>query len=108
MKTIQGMRRCSYTCFDKRRRTRHRSRCLDRGMVQLGLTVFSPLAIVPGVVSVGLREKASAVLLILCAVAGIALGDRFVAIGMILALIGLTFTGLDGQGKVEAVAPAPR
>jgi hypothetical protein len=111
VKTNGGIRRYSYTCEDNRRQTWLRFRCSQcpgRGISWIGRTVFSSLAIVPGVIAIGVRENPSGVLLILCAVAGAVLGGTFATIGVILALTGVTFAALDGQGKVEAVAPAAR
>jgi hypothetical protein len=111
VKTNGGIRRYSYACDDNQRRSWLRfqcSRCLDSGISRIGRTVISSFAIVPGVVATSVRENPSGVLLILCAVAGAVLGGMFATIGMVLALTGVTFAALDGQGKVEAVAPAPR
>lgn len=53
-----------------------------------GGVLFSFLCIVLGAVTMGARSKIPGMLLIVCAIAGAALGGTFVAIFMALALVG--------------------
>lgn len=53
-----------------------------------GGVLFSFLAIIFGAVAIGSKSKVPGILLIICSIAGAILGGTFVAIFMVLALIG--------------------
>ncbi|MGB3044209.1 MAG: hypothetical protein WBB98_13580 [Xanthobacteraceae bacterium] len=57
-------------------------------MLGWGGVIFSFLCIVLGAVAMGSQSRVPGVLLILCAIAGAVLGGTFVAVFMVLALIG--------------------
>lgn len=62
-----------------------------------GGLIFSFLAIVLGAVAIGTRGRTPGVLLIVCALAGAILGGTFVAVCMVLALIGGILAAIGGK-----------
>ena len=66
-----------------------------------GGVAFSFLVIILGAVAIGAKGKIPGILLIICSIAGAALGGTIVAVFMALSLIGGILVLLDRSPKVE-------
>jgi hypothetical protein len=66
-----------------------------------GGIAFSFLTIILGAISIGAKGKVPGILLIICAIAGAILGGTFVAIFMVLALIGGILTVIGNKKEKE-------